>query len=64
MARQVGAQCRGGILRVSQPRSASLQPQGGWVERLRTPSYNLFWADLEADALARKTAYLASSRPG
>lgn len=64
MARQVGAQCIGGILRVSRPRSASLQPQGGWVERLRTPPYNLFWADLEADAVARKAAYLASSQPG
>jgi hypothetical protein len=57
MARQVGAQCVGGVLHVDRPRSASLEPQGGWVERLRTPPYNLFWADLEADALARKAAY-------
>ena len=64
MARQVGAQCVGGILRVGRPRSASLQPQGGWVERLRTPPYNLFWADLEADAVARKTAYFTSNPPG
>jgi hypothetical protein len=63
MARQVGAQCVGGILRVSRPRSASLLPQGSWAERLRTPSYNLFWADLEADSLARLAAY-RSSPPG
>jgi len=60
MARQVGAQCVDGILRVSRPRSASLTPQGSWADRLRAPSYNLFWADLEADALARLAAYRAS----
>jgi hypothetical protein len=63
MTRQVGAKCVNGILRVSRPRSASLLPQGSWVERLRTPSYNLFWADLEADSLAREAAY-KSSPPG
>ena len=63
MARQVGAQCVGGILRVTRPRSASLLPQGSWAERLRAPSYNLFWADLEADSLARLAAY-KSSPPG
>ncbi|MGH7023994.1 MAG: DUF3089 domain-containing protein, partial [Caulobacteraceae bacterium] len=63
MARQVGARCVGGILRVSRPRSSSLLPHGGWVERLRAPPYNLFWADLEADSLARAAAYKAS-RPG
>jgi hypothetical protein len=64
MARQVSARCEAGILRVSRPRSASLQPQGGMIERLRAPPYNLFWADLEADALARKAAFLAANPRG
>jgi hypothetical protein len=64
MVRQVGARCVGGILRVSRPRSASLLPQGSWAERLRAPGYNLFWADLEADALARTAAWKKSSQPG
>ena len=59
MVRQVGARCEGGILRVGRPRSASLMPSGGWAERLRVPAYNLFWADLEADALARLAAWRA-----
>jgi hypothetical protein len=60
MVRQVGAQCVGGILRVPRPRSASLRPQGSWADRLRAPGYNLFWADLEADALARVAAWRLS----
>lgn len=59
MARQVGARCEGGILRVSRPRSALLRPSGDWARRLRAPSYNLFWADIEADAQARGSAWLA-----
>ena len=62
MVRQVGARCEGGILRVSRPRSASLLPSGGWAERLRVPAYNLFWADLEADATARLAAWRAGRR--
>ncbi len=64
MVRQVGARCVGGILRVSRPRSASLRPQGSWAERLRSPAYNLFWADLEADSLARVAAWRALNPPG
>jgi hypothetical protein len=64
MVRQVGARCVSGILRVSRPRSASLRPQGSWVERLRAPGYNLFWADLEADSLARVAAWRALNPPG
>jgi hypothetical protein len=63
MVRQVGAKCVGGILRVSRPRSASLLPDGSWAERLRAPGYNLFWADLEADSLAREGAWRALNRP-
>jgi hypothetical protein len=64
MARQVGARCEAGVLRVTTPRSALLRPSGGWADRLRAPGYNLFWADLEADAQARTAAWFARvSRP-
>jgi hypothetical protein len=56
LARQVAAHCDGGILHVSQPRSASLRPSGDWIEQRRSPGYNLFYADLEADARARVAA--------
>jgi hypothetical protein len=62
MARQVGARCAGGILRVTRPRSALLRPSGDWAERLRAAPYNLFWADLEADSQARVAAWLAAAR--
>ncbi|HLZ84811.1 MAG TPA: DUF3089 domain-containing protein [Caulobacteraceae bacterium] len=61
MARQVGAQCLDGILRVTRPRSALLRPYGGWADRLRVAPYNLFWADLEADAQSRAAAWLAAN---
>ena len=60
MARQVSAQCEGGILRVSSPKSASLKPSGSWTEQRMAPGFNLFYADLEADARAR-VAQLAAS---
>jgi hypothetical protein len=63
MARQVGARCQDGVLRVSQPRSALLRPSGGWAQRLRAAPYNLFWADLESDSKAREAAWLAASLP-
>jgi len=59
MTRQVGAACVGGILSVTRPRSASLRPSGDWPERLRAAPYNLFYADIEADARARVTAWEA-----
>jgi hypothetical protein len=63
MVRQVGARCVGGILRVTRPRSASLLPHGSWADRLRSPDYNLFWADLEADSLARTAAWRRNLTP-
>jgi hypothetical protein len=62
MVRQVGAQCENGILEVSRPRSSSLRPSGDWAARLKSPPYNLFWADLEADALRRTQSWLAAGR--
>jgi hypothetical protein len=67
LARQVSAQCQGGVLFVSRPRSASLQKQGSWADRRRVPGFNLFYADLEADAEARVAPLLkqlSSDRPG
>jgi hypothetical protein len=58
LARQVSAQCQGGVLFVSRPRSASLQKQGSWADRRRVPGFNLFYADLEADAEARVATLL------
>ncbi len=64
MARQVDAQCVAGILRVGEPRSSSLRPSGDWTERLRVPSYNLFWGDIAADAAARARAWLMAHSAG
>lgn len=62
MVRQVGAECLGGVLRVTRPRSASLQPSGDWADRLKAPGFNLFWADIEADSERRAAAW--GSRAG
>ena len=49
----------GGVLRISHPKSASLQPTGSWADRRKAAGYNLFYADLEADAQARLASLLA-----
>jgi hypothetical protein len=53
---QVAARCKGGVLRVTRPSSPTLQPARGWAERLKAPQFNVFWADLEADAGRRVQA--------
>jgi hypothetical protein len=53
LTRQVSAQCRDGILRVSAPTATSLKLAGAWADRQMVPPYNVFYADLEADAKAR-----------
>jgi hypothetical protein len=53
LSRQVSAQCRNGVLFVSRPKSGAFRPQGSWTDRRKAPGYNLFYADLEADAKAR-----------
>ncbi len=63
MTRQVGAQCIDGLLSVTRPRSASLRPSGGWLERLRVAPYNLFYADLAADARVRADTWFEVNRP-
>jgi hypothetical protein len=56
LTRQVGAKCEKGILRVTRPKSPSLKSSGSWTDRRRAPGYNVFFADLEADAGARVAA--------
>ncbi len=63
LARQVSAKCEGGVLRVSAPRSPSLQPSGSWTEQRMAPGFNLFYADLENDARARVAALVAPTSP-
>lgn len=63
LTRQVSAVCKDGVLRVSRPKSAILKPSGSWADRQKAPAYNLFYADLEADAKARLAAWEASRRP-
>ncbi|HEY4031544.1 MAG TPA: DUF3089 domain-containing protein [Caulobacteraceae bacterium] len=57
LPRQVSAQCVDGILRVSRPRSGSLQPASGWPDKFKERPYNPFFADLEADAMKRVATY-------
>jgi hypothetical protein len=59
MARQVAARCEGGVLMVTRPRSASLKQGGDWADRRKVPAFNLFYADLEADAKERLAAWQA-----
>jgi hypothetical protein len=56
---QVSARCAGGLLWVSRPKSPTLKTIGGWADRQKVPGYNLFYADLEADARGRIAALAA-----
>ena len=56
LGRQVSAQCKHGVLLVSPPKSVSLQRSGAWKDRRKVPGFNLFYLDLETDALARVSA--------
>lgn len=58
LPRQVSATCRGGLLWISDPTSPSLRLSGAWTDRRKVAPYNLFYADLEADAKARVAALL------
>lgn len=60
MARKVSARCQGGVLRVSRPASSALKPTGGWADRRKVPGFNLFYADLEADAKRRLAVWRRS----
>ena len=58
-SRQISAQCEGGILRVSRPRSAAFRATGSWANQRKVPGYNLFYGDLEA-SYERRLASLLS----
>lgn len=55
--RAVSAECREGLLRYVRPDSESFRRQGAWAEQRKAPPYNLFYADIEADALTRLAAW-------
>ena len=59
MARQVSARCEGGVLRVTRPKSGAFRQTGDWANRRKEPGFNLFYADVEADAKQRLAAWLA-----
>ncbi len=59
--RHVSAQCRGGLLRYSSPRSETFRRSGSWTERRKSSPYNLFYADLEADVLRRMSVWSAGA---
>jgi hypothetical protein len=61
LQRQVAARCEDGVLRTSKPKSSSLRDSGSWADRRKVDAYNLFYADLEADAQAR--AATVTGRP-
>lgn len=63
LARKIRARCEHGLLRISRPKSQSLLPSGDWADRHKVPNFNLFYADLEADAQARFSAWRASPPP-
>ncbi|PVM88877.1 DUF3089 domain-containing protein [Caulobacter radicis] len=56
LKRQVWAQCENGLLHTGRPKSASLRDTGSWTDRRKVDGFNLFWADIEADAAARVAA--------
>ncbi len=54
---QVEAECRDGLLVTSTPEAQDLRPAQSWAEKLRAPSYNLFYGDLTADVTVRLAAW-------
>ena len=56
LKRQVWAQCQNGLLHTGRPKSTSLRDTGSWTDRRKVDGFNLFWADIEADAQARVAA--------
>lgn len=59
LARQVATQCRGGLLRHTEPELESFRPTGGWADQRKSRPYNLFYGDIEADSEARLASWRA-----
>ena len=53
LKRQVWAQCQDGLLHTSRPKSTALRGAGSWADRHKVDGFNLFYADIEADAQGR-----------
>jgi hypothetical protein len=53
MAREVATQCRGGLLRHTEPGTESFRETGNWADRRKARPYNLFYGDIETDIQAR-----------
>jgi hypothetical protein len=53
VGRSVAAVCRDGLLWYARPRTESFRESGSWADRRKTPPYNLFFADIQTDALRR-----------
>lgn len=61
--RQIATQCRDGLLRHTVLKSESFREFTGWADRRKARPYNLFYADIEADAVARLEAWKAKQAP-
>ena len=48
---------------MSRPQGPDAESRGGWAERQKPAGYNLFYADLEADARERVRAVVARGLP-
>ncbi len=59
MAREIATQCRGGLLRHTEPTTESFRDAGSWADRRKSRPYNLFYGDIEADVQARLTSWMA-----
>ena len=62
MTREVAAQCRGGLLRHTEPNLESFREGGSWADRRKSRPYNLFYGDLEEDVQTRLAAWRARAR--
>ena len=61
LTRQTSTQCQDGVLRYSRPASDVFRQTGSWADRRKAPSYNLFYADIEADVERRLAAWTQSA---
>lgn len=59
LAREIATQCRGGLLRHSEPERESFQHKGSWTDRRKARPYNLFYGDIENDAETRLAIWQA-----
>ena len=61
LQRQVEAQCRDGLLRVSRPASDAFARPRDWVDRRKVRPYNIFYADIEEGFERRIAAWRAAN---